>query len=134
VAAIGSEDVRRTQDQQRCRGVAQLERGDPGEQPPQLTAQDRPHADPQRRPLLPPQPRSCGDRDKDRGRSEEARHERQQDRVPDPNRRDQTQCEERPGDRARVVHRALEAVGAPVGIRLDDVGEQGIPRGRPQAA
>lgn len=38
----------------------------------------------------------------------------------------QAQGEQRTGDRAEVVHRALEAVGAPVGCPRDDIGQQRV--------
>ena len=50
-------------------------------------------------------------------RGEQARDDRQSDRPADADRRDQAEGEERPDDRAEVVHRPLEAVGPSVGAR-----------------
>ena len=54
--------------------------------------------------------------------------------VADAEQRDEREREQRPADRAEVVHRALEAVGAPVGGGGHDVGEQRVAGGHAQPA
>jgi hypothetical protein len=83
---------------------------------------------------VPFQPGRRGDRDEDRRGREEAWDEREQDRVADPERRDESHRQQRPGDHAEVVHRPLEPVGAAVGRGRDDIRQQCAPRGRPQPA
>ena len=70
----------------------------------------------------------------DRGGGEQAGDDRQADRGADADERDQGEREQRADDRAEVVHRPLEPVGAAVGLGGDDVGQQRVAGGYPEPA
>ena len=70
----------------------------------------------------------------DRDHGEQPRDGGKQDRGADAHQLDEPECEQRPADRAEVVHRALEAVRASVRARGDDVGQQRVARRPAQAA
>jgi hypothetical protein len=96
--------------------------------------QHRPDPDAQRRPLVALQPPRGAHGNEDRERREQARDDREQDRLAHADGRDQPEREQRPRDRARIVHRPLEPVRAPVDLGLDDVRQQRVPRRGPQPA
>ena len=79
------------------------------------------------------------DRVDDRERGEQAGDDREQDRGAHADQPDERDREQRAADRAEVVHRALEPVGAAVDGGGDDVGEQRVagrdaqPAGGPRA-
>ncbi|MDX6718449.1 MAG: hypothetical protein QOJ63_703 [Solirubrobacteraceae bacterium] len=120
--------------QQRRRDVADLERADPHHQPSELAAQDRTHADAQRAALLDARARRAADRVQDRRDREQARNDRQLDRSPHAARGDERERQQRAADGAQVVHRALEAVGAPVRGGRHDVRQQRVARRDAQPA
>ncbi len=95
--------------------------------PPMIAAEpsahDRADVKAKRPPLLLGQLRRGPHREHDRDGREEPRHDRDDDGRPDPDRGDEENRQERPADRAQVVHRTLEPVGAPVGGRGDEIGE-----------
>jgi hypothetical protein len=70
----------------------------------------------------------------DRQSGEQAGDDRQQDRRAHPDRSDEGERDQWAADRAEVVHRALEAVGAPVGAGRHDLGQERVARGDAQAA
>ena len=124
---LGTQELGRPQDHQRGRGVAELERADADEQAPQPAPEDGTDVQPDRAALPDlrgPHPvRGVGDGQ----RRPEAGDDREDDRAPHADERDEQQREERSDDRAEVVHHPLEAVGAAVGVAIDQVGEQGVP-------
>jgi len=64
----------------------------------------------------------------DRRGRQQARDDREQDRLANAEQPDERERQQRPADGAEVVHRALEAVGTTVRARGYDVGEQRVPR------
>ncbi|HET8605489.1 MAG TPA: hypothetical protein VFL66_00515, partial [Gaiellaceae bacterium] len=72
--------------------------------------------------------------DRDRRRREHARHRGEVDRVPDPERPDEARGDQRPGDGAEIVARALEPVGAPVRLARRERGEHRVARRGAHAA
>jgi hypothetical protein len=70
----------------------------------------------------------------DRHGGEEAGDDRDGDRPPGADGGDESERKERADDRAEVVHRSFEAVGATVGSCRDDIGEQCVASGDPQSA
>ena len=74
------------------------------------------------------------DRVDDRDRGEKTRDDREQDRGAHADQSDERDREQRATDRAEVVHRALETVGAAIDRGRDYVGEQRVARRDPQPA
>ncbi len=107
-------------------------KADSDHQAPQSTAQDRPQLEAGRLPLPRLQTRDLANRVEDGAGSEQPGHHREQHRPTGADEDDQEEGQQRAGDGAQVVHRALEAVGAPVGRRLGHVREQSIARRHPQ--
>ncbi len=65
---------------------------------------------------------------------EHPRDDREQNRAADSDERDECDREQRPPDRAKVVHRSLESVGTSVGDFGNDVGQELVAGGDAQAA
>jgi hypothetical protein len=124
----------RAQDQQRRGRVADLERGDGAEEPAELSLEDGAHAQPDLHPFPPAAVTGTADGVHDRPGRQQTRNDRQRDRPPHPDQRDEGERQQRADDRAEVVHRALEAVRAAIGGGRNAVGEQGVARRHPQAA
>ena len=72
-------------------------------------------------------PLQMPDRVDDGAGREEARDDREHDRLAEADESHEPQREDRPDDRAEVVHRPLEPVGPPVGRGIDRIGQQGVP-------
>ena len=125
--------VRGSEDEQRRSRVAELEGADAVEEPTERPLEHRADPDPERSPLALLDLRRRADRDHDRPGREEPGDDREHDRRPDPHRSHERQGQERPADRAQVVHRPLEPVRAPVGLRRRNVCEQRAPRRPAQA-
>jgi len=89
---------------------------------------DRADADAKRLPLLLGGPRSRADRVEDRERREQARDDAHEHRVACAGERHESERKQRAADRAKVVHRPLEAVGAPIRLGRHDIGEQRVAR------
>ena len=135
----GSQQVGRAEDHQRRGEVAQLERRGRGEQSSEPAVQQRADADADRLVLADGELRGVADGVDDRQSGEQPGDDREQDRGAHADQADEPDREQWPADRAEVVHRALEPVGAAVGGGGDDVGQQRVarrdaqPSGRPRA-
>jgi hypothetical protein len=121
------EQVRGAQDQQRRRDVPDFEDPDRPKEPAELAAHDRPEPQPDRLTLSLFGSRGAADRVDDRRHGEQARNDRQQDGRANADQPDQPERKQRTDNRAQVVHRALEAVGAPVDGRWHRVAARSAP-------
>jgi hypothetical protein len=106
-----------------ARRDALIENRDAGEQSAEAPLQRRANVQPQWPPLVLGGLGDVADRVNNRRDREQPGHNREQDRGAHADQPDKSDGEQRPNDGAEVVHRALEAVGAAVGVRGDDVGE-----------
>jgi hypothetical protein len=129
VAAPGLEEFGGPEDEEGGGAVPELEGADTGEERSQATLEDGPDLkpDPGSFPGLRRFDMPNGVEDGRGG--EQTRDDRQPDRPAGAHQGDEGDGEDRPADGAEVVHGPLEAIGAAVDGRVDDVGEEGIASG-----
>ena len=129
VRAAGLEQIGRAEDHQRRGEVPQLEGSRGREEAAEPTVHERPDAQADRLVVAHGERGGVADRVDDRERGEQAGDDREQDRRAHADQPDERDGEQWAADRAEVVHRAVEAVGAAVGGGGDHVGEQRVAGG-----
>jgi hypothetical protein len=121
------EQFGRAEDQERRGGVADLECTDADEHAPKSALEHGSDVEPDRLAFAPLEPRGGADGVNDCGHREQTGNDREEDRTADSDERDEGEREQRPADRAEVVHRPLVPVGTPERTRRHHIGKERVP-------